>query len=259
MTNSATAVTTSTQPTNLYSVPYYQQRPGYNYWPYSVSQTPYPQYTYPYGGYYTNISVNGTTQSTYGYGQYRSGQLQWQQPYQGPRQGPTLVSAQVTASTSVNVQPVEGSQMESSSDDLEKGQPNQVSVTTSASTVTGEGGGSATSPGIIPLQKTNAESVSVSIHSVQISSNDGSASDSTPEQPSVDLTNPSIHADPGSTAAEGDSQVQFTLTPEMEQAILRNLQALSTMSEAQLAELLQGNPQLKPLLAVLHPSKPAES
>ena len=192
--------------------------------------------------------MNGTTQPTYGYGQYRSGQLQWQQPYQGPRQGLTLVSAQVTASTSVNVQPVEGSQMESSSDNLEKGQPNQVSVTTSASTGTGEGGGSATSPGIIPLQKANAESVSVSIHSVQTSSNDGSASAS-----------PSIHADSGSTAAEGDSQVQFTLTPEMEQAILRNLQTLSTMSEAQLAELLQGNPQLKPLLAVLHPSKPVES
>jgi len=255
MTNSATTVTTSTQPTTSYSVPYYQQRPGYNYWPYGASQTPYPQYTYPYGGYYTNVSINGTTQPTYGYGQYRSGQLQWQQPYQGPRQGSTLASAQATASTSVNVQPVEGSQTESSSDDLGKGQPNQVSTTTPASTGTREGG-SGTPSGIVPLPKATTESVSVPI---QTSSNDGSASASTPEQPPVDLTNTSTHADLGSAAAEGDSQQQFTLTPEMEQAILRNLQALSTMSEVQLAELLQGNPQLKPLLAVLHPGKPAES
>jgi len=241
MTNSATTVATSTQPTTSYSVPYYQQRPGYNYWPYGASQTPYPQYTYPYGGYYTNVSINGTTQPTYGYGQYRSGQLQWQQPYQGPRQGPALALTQVTPSISVNVQPVvEGSQMEPSSDDLEKG---QVSTTTPASTSTGEGGGSATSPGIMPLQKAN----------------DNGASTATHEQPSADLTTTSTHADLGSTAAEGGPQQQFTLTPEMEQAILRNLQALSSMPEAQLAELLQGNPQLKPLLAVLHPSKPAGS
>jgi len=259
MTNSATATATSTQPTTSYSVPYYQQRPGYNYWPYGASQTSYPQYTYPYGGYYTSVSTNGAAQPTYGYGQYRSGQLQWQQPYQGPRQCPIPAPAQITASMSANVQPVEGSQMESSSDDMEKGQSTQVSTTTPASTGTGEGGGSATSPGIIPLQKATAGSISVPIQSAQTSSNDGSASASTPEQPSVDLTNASVHTDLGSTAAEGDSQQQFTLTPEIEQAILRNLQALSSMPEAQLAELLQGNPQLKPLLAVLHPSKPAGS
>jgi hypothetical protein len=59
------------------------------------------------------------------------------------------------------------------------------------------------------------------------------------------------------TSTNGDPQQQqlFTLTPEMEQAILRNLQALSTMPEVQLAELLQSNPQLKTVLAVMHQSR----
>jgi len=90
--------------------------------------------------------------------------------------------------------------------------------------------------------------------------NSNSSTFAFPDQQSISsiLTNIYTHADPGSAVAEGDSQ-QYTLAPEMEQAILRNLQALSSMPEVQLAELLQSNPQLKTLLAIMHPSKPTAS
>lgn len=262
VTSSATVMATSSQPTTSYSVPYHQQRSGYNYWPYCAGQTSYPQYTYPYAGYYTNVPMNGTIQhATYGYGQYRSGQLQWQQPYQGPRPGPTLVLTQATVSTSPSVQPAETSQMEDnlfSPGDSMEGRPNRVPNTPPSSTSTEERRSSAIiSPSTIPLPEATMANVPVPVHQAL---NSNSSTFTFPDQQSISsiLTNISTHADPGSAVAEGDSQ-QYTLAPEMEQAILRNLQALSSMPEVQLAELLQSNPQLKTLLAIMHPSKPTAS
>ena len=267
MTSSATVMATSPQPTTSYSVPYHQQRSGYNYWPYCAGQTSYPQYTYPYAGYYTNVPMNGTIQhATYGYGQYRSGQyrsgqLQWQQPYQGPRPGPTLVLTQATVSTSPSVQPAETSQMEDnlfSPGDSTEGRPNRIPNTPPSSTSTEERRSSAIiSPSTIPLPEATMANVPVPVHQAL---NSNSSTFTFPDQQSISsiLTNISTHADPGSAVAEGDSQ-QYTLAPEMEQAILRNLQALSSMPEVQLAELLQSNPQLKTLLAIMHPSKPTAS
>ncbi|KAF5348256.1 hypothetical protein D9756_010525 [Leucocoprinus leucothites] len=255
-----TSNTTASQPTTSYSVPYYQQRPGYNYWPYGVGQTPYPQYSYPYGGYYANVPMNGTTQyASYGLNQqYRGGQLQWQQPYQGPRQGviPTMATPATTTATST------------STSDIQSAGDSTGQTAGNAPPSTEPAGQQAQAPGST-IQSAAQESTVPSV---------GSPSNSSSSTPSIPTPNPQSSFTPVDPALMGtsasittgtspgfvpttadESQQQFTLTPEMEQAILRNLQTLSTMPEVQLTELLQGNPQLKTVLAVMHQSKPAGS
>ncbi len=63
-----------------------------------------------------------------------------------------------------------------------------------------------------------------------------------------------------STSASMDAlQQTFTMTSEMEQAILRNLHALSLLQPTQLADLLQSNPQLQAVLAAMDQAKSAVS
>ena len=66
---------------------YYNSRPGhYGYWPYQGTGLAYAagSQPYPYGYYAAAGSINHSSYM-YSASQYRSGQLNWQQPYQGPR------------------------------------------------------------------------------------------------------------------------------------------------------------------------------
>ncbi|KXN89538.1 DNA damage-responsive transcriptional repressor RPH1 [Leucoagaricus sp. SymC.cos] len=205
------------------------------------------RYSYPFSGYYANVPMNGTTQYTaYGFNQqYRGGQLQWQQPYQGPRQGTAAASTQLA--TASNGQGFESSSRQSTSSASQ-------SVQAEANSTAGTSAPAAqTLSSIIPLSETDVGAVPVPIKSVVSLSNDSTPTVSIPEQPSANndsLVAPLTIAD--------DSQQPFTLTTEMEQAIIRNLQALSSMPEVQLTELLQNNPQLKTVFAAMQ-SRPAGS
>ncbi|KAJ3576999.1 hypothetical protein NP233_g53 [Leucocoprinus birnbaumii] len=272
--------TATSAPTTSYSVPYYQQRPGYNYWPYGTGQTPYPQYSYPYGGYYANVPMNGTTQyATYPFSQqYRGGQLQWQQPYQGPRPG----TVQTVNGTGIPVATTDGQAAGASAAQTEGA---SSSATDSAQVQGNAEQGlvkAATTPNVplsvtatgstqeVPVQPADS-SASSSSSTPGITTPDPQATSAIPVDPaflgsapppvpvSIPLGLATASGAPATAMDDSQQHPQFTLTPEMEMAILRNLQALSTMPEAQLAELLQVNPQLKTVLAVMQQSRPAGS
>ena len=85
---------------------YYYPRPGhYSYWPYQATGHPFTtgSQSYPYGYYATAGPMN---QGSYMYSadQYRSNQLNWQQPYKGPRYDAS-VSGNSTAASQPGAQP----------------------------------------------------------------------------------------------------------------------------------------------------------
>ncbi|PPR01540.1 hypothetical protein CVT24_001851 [Panaeolus cyanescens] len=88
--------TTTNTPASSTSTKYaYPNRSGaYDYWNYASQYAAASAYPYAYGGYYTNPIPGGTQAYVHPYAQsypqtnYRQGQLQWQQPYQGPSQHP---------------------------------------------------------------------------------------------------------------------------------------------------------------------------
>ncbi|KAF9445794.1 hypothetical protein P691DRAFT_805215 [Macrolepiota fuliginosa MF-IS2] len=271
----AIANTTTSHPSTSYSVPYYPQRTGYNYWPYGTSQTPYSGYSYPYGGYYANVPMNGTTQYTpFVYNQqYRGGQLQWQQPYQGPRQGvPTSAPGQQTADAN-NSQAVGASPsqvMDAPTSDTQDQTSNGIPVTTVQTTDRGQTQtADPTTQSQSPTDSTSEASLTITpTPSVTSTSNGSTPVVLTPEQSTSPLltsiapniSNPTLSSLSGqSLSVPMDNSQSFTLTTEMEQAILRNLQALSVMQPTQLAELLQSNPQLQTVLAAVNQTKPSAS
>lgn len=227
----------TSQPLTSYSVPYYQQQTSYNYWPYGTTQTPYTGYSYPYGGYYANVPMNGTTQYTpYVYGQqYRGGQLQWQQPYQGPRLGVLPAPGEQTSSNNQTVEPNQAAQ------EVQNEQVQCLGL--SADPKTMETLTTSDSP-IVPTSLT--ENTPATTHTREGSPLTTSSSGNT-------------DATPFSPSPPDSSQQGFTLTSEMEQAILRNLHALSVMQPTQLADLLQSNPQLQAVLAAMDQAKSAAS
>lgn len=86
---------------NPYSNPTYPTGTGaYDYWSFASQQARYTgqaAYPFTYTGYYPIPPMTGMPQSYYGFvqacnNQYRNGQLNWQQPYQGPTQTPTAAN-----------------------------------------------------------------------------------------------------------------------------------------------------------------------
>ena len=85
----------TTQPQHANASYYYHSRPGhYGYWPYQGTGLAYAagSQPYPYGYYAAAGSINHSSYM-YSASQYRSGQLSWQQPYQGPRLDDPLTTA----------------------------------------------------------------------------------------------------------------------------------------------------------------------
>jgi hypothetical protein len=249
-----TSVTTSATPQNIsaisanlpttsFSVPYYQLRTGYNYWPpsYGAGSTPYP---YPYGGYYANVPANGTTQyASYLYSQqYRSESLQWQQPYQGP----SLQQAVHGTSQAAGIVPSEGQ------------------VTTAPPSDSGGAGVPVISvSGPVSALVAALASPSTDSNSSSPNSEASTPSVPTPQDPATPPMPPAVTESRGdltssdsNNASTDPSQPGFQLSAEMEQAILRNLQALSMMQPTQLAEILQSNPQLQVVFGAINQAKP---
>lgn len=246
--NSATS-----QPLTSYSVPYYQQRTSYNYWPYGTGQTSYTGYSYPYGGYYANVPMNGTTQYTpYVYSQqYRGGQLQWQQPYQGPRQGVLSSSGDQVLSDTQTAEPNQVTE-EAPARQCEQVQP---STAGSTPTETLAGSTSQSQSTTTPLSEATSPTQSTCLSSASTSLVPAPQQTAATAGPDADNT----EATQSTFAPTDGSQQAFTLTSEMEQAILRNLHALSVMQPTQLADLLQTNPQLQAVLAAMDQAKSAVS
>ncbi|KAF8966802.1 hypothetical protein BDZ97DRAFT_1756391 [Flammula alnicola] len=79
----------------------YPPRTGpYDYWTYAAQYSGQTPYQYPYSGYYPNAMAGGSQHYTpysypqaYSQAQYRGGQLNWQQPYQGPSNQPENVDS----------------------------------------------------------------------------------------------------------------------------------------------------------------------
>jgi len=92
----------TTQPQHANASYYYHSRPGhYSYWPYQGTGLAYAagSQPYPYGYYAAAGSINHSSYM-YSASQYRSGQLSWQQPYQGPRLDGSTPAVNPTATAS---------------------------------------------------------------------------------------------------------------------------------------------------------------
>jgi len=112
---------------------------------------------------------------------------------------------------------------------------------------------SETAPAVAPTQTTSPNSASTL--PVQTSQQIAASTD-----PNVNNAEATPSSPTQSASAPTDiSQQAFTLTSDMEHAILRNLHALSIMQPTQLADLLQSNPQLQAVLAAMNQAKPAAS